>query len=215
MAFEHMRRSYEGRALDREQLSPNPMEQFQRWFDACRETPSPDWFEPNAMTLATADATGEVTARIVLLKKVTATGFAFFTNYQSTKANQLASNPQASLLFYWPNLEQQIRIDGSVTRSDEALSDEYFHQRPRGSQLGAVASEQSRTLGSREELDRRVSELAETYADGQKIPRPDYWGGYVLQPRRFEFWQGRPNRLHDRFVYETEGTGWSLRRVAP
>lgn len=216
MNIENLRRNYLVNSLDSENLLHDPVEQFANWFDAARETPSADWFEANAMTLATSDSAGRVSARTLLLKKYSAEGFVFFTNYESDKANQLSQNPNASLLFYWPHVERQVRIEGSVTKTDHATSDEYFHERPRGSQCGAIASPQSRPLPDRDELEQMAEEIAERYA-GQEIPRPEYWGGYLLNPVRFEFWQGRSNRLHDRFAYERDADGqtWKITRLAP
>ncbi len=167
------------------------------------------------MTLATADERGFVTARIVLLKGYSEAGFMFFTNYDSAKGQQLLENPRASLVFYWPHVERQIRVNGSVTKTEAATSDKYFHARPRGSQLGAVASAQSQPLADRQSLEQQAAELDQRYAD-QEIPRPDYWGGYLLEPDSLEFWQGRNNRLHDRFSYDLEAGGkWKITRLAP
>jgi pyridoxamine 5'-phosphate oxidase len=170
------------------------------------------------MTLATSDSSGRVSARIVLLKTVDASGFTFFTNYRSDKAQQLLVNPQAALVFYWPHIERQVRVEGLVSYTEPALSDKYFHARPRGSQIGAVVSPQSQPLTDREQLESSAAELAERYAGGQVIPRPEYWGGYLLKPNRVEFWQGRPNRLHDRFLYsrsEADSELWNISRLAP
>lgn len=215
MGMQDLRRNYAEGQLDISDLASEPIEQFSRWFAQAQAAESADWFECNAMTLATADRKGAVSARIVLLKKVSPEGFAFFTNYDSAKAAQLAANPQASLVFYWPHLERQIRIEGLVAKTDSATSDEYFHERPRGSQVGAVASPQSREISSRDELEASVQQLTAKLGDGP-IERPEYWGGFVLSPTSVEFWQGRPSRLHDRFLYTPQGEGgWTIKRLAP
>ena len=225
MGIEDLRRNYEERSLERHDLAENPIQQFQLWFDELVATEAPDWFEPNAMTLATADLQGRVSARIVLLKKCSESGFVFFTNYESDKGQQLLANPLASLVFYWPHLERQVRVEGRTQKVTSELSDTYFHSRPRGSQIGAIVSPQSKVLANREEIESEVRSL-ETKYDGQQIPRPEYWGGYELVPQRMEFWQGRPSRLHDRFCYEriaSEGScsksqatkTWKVDRLAP
>lgn len=225
MDLENLRRSYDENSLEKEELAACPFEQFSAWFDDAKTRSPVDWFEANAMTLATASNSGEVSARIVLLKRVTTEGFVFFTNYDSDKAQQLSENPHASLVFYWPHVERQIRVEGRVEKAAADVSDEYFHARPQGSQLGAIASPQSRPIDSRETLVQQTMELAEKFQDAEEIPRPDYWGGYLLKPSRIEFWQGRPSRLHDRFVYtlsngsqpsdEQSATTWSISRLAP
>ena len=214
--LEELRRNYAQGELSEQTICDDPIEQFRVWFEHAQEAPSAEWFEANAMTLATSDETGFVTARIVLLKHYSAEGFAFFTNYRSIKGKQLEANPRASLVLYWPHVERQVRIDGTVVKADDQLSDRYFHARPRGSQIGAVVSPQSAAIDSRDELIDKQNELEARYSD-QEIPRPDYWGGYLVQPLRIEFWQGRPNRLHDRLIFEREDTAaaWIRRRLAP
>ena len=215
VGIQDQRRSYDSRQLDLSDLHADPFSQFDQWYQSAMTCPSADWFEPNAMTLATADKTGRVAARIVLLKNYSAEGFSFFTNYDSDKAQQLNDNPRASMLLYWPHQERQVRIEGAVLRTDAAMSDEYFHSRPRGSQLSAVVSPQSREVTDRQELEQQSTDLAAQY-DSLEIPRPEYWGGYTLVPDRLEFWQGRTNRLHDRFVYLREADStWQIRRLAP
>ncbi|MFN3190351.1 MAG: pyridoxamine 5'-phosphate oxidase [Aureliella sp.] len=217
MDLENLRRSYDENTLEQRDLHDCPFRQFADWFENAESSKSADWFEANAMTLATGDGNGRISSRIVLLKKVTENGFVFFTNYQSEKGKQLASCPSGSLVFYWPHVERQIRVEGSVVRVAPELSDEYFHSRPRGSQLGAMASPQSQPLSSRKELVDATMKLAEHFEQEDVLPRPEYWGGYELIADRIEFWQGRPSRLHDRFVYtKDEGSNlWSVARLAP
>lgn len=213
--IQDMRRVYELGALEREHLSADPVEQFQNWLEVARTTPAPDWLEVNAMTLATSDGHGHVSARIVLLKTVSRSGFTFFTNYRSAKAEQLSASNQAALVFYWPHVERQVRVEGTVTQTDSETNEEYFHARPRTSQIGAIVSPQSQPIAQRKQLELAAAELAARYGETQTIPCPDYWGGYCLKPDKVEFWQGRPSRLHDRFVYAQSSDGWSLTRLAP
>ena len=197
--------------LSETDLDPNPVVQFARWFAEARQK-SPD---PEAMTLATADESGLVSARIVLLKHVDERGFVFYTNYNSRKGNQLRDNPRAALSFYWPELDRQVRIEGAVVKTTEQESDIYFASRPRGSQLGAWASEQSRVIPGRGDLDARFHELETTYR-GVAVPRPPHWGGYRVIPVWIEFWQGREDRLHDRFRYTLrEPHDWVIERLSP
>lgn len=219
MTMRDLRRNYEMHALNRDDLSEDAIEQFQTWFRVARTTEHPDWLEINAMTLATYDTqTQRVAARIVLLKHVDQHGFMFFTNYLSDKGQQLASHPAASLVFYWPHLERQVRVQGVVSPTDRATSQHYFGERPRSSQLGAVASRQSSVVTDRQVLESEVARLDSLY-QGQAIPCPEYWGGYLMQPHCIEFWQGRLDRLHDRFIYRknsqsTEGP-WIIERLSP
>ncbi len=209
-----MRRAYTLGGVDVNDVLADPIEQFQEWFEAARQAEPPDWLEVNAMTLATADQQGNVTSRIVLLKSVQPEGFAFFTNYQSIKGRQLADNPQASLCFFWPHLERQVRVDGTVKTVAAAISDEYFQSRPRDSQLGALLSEQSVPVADRATLETRFESLRQEYQD-RPIPRPEHWGGYLVQPQRIEFWQGRPNRIHDRICYTLQQDTWAIQRLCP
>ncbi|NUQ78160.1 MAG: pyridoxamine 5'-phosphate oxidase [Polyangiaceae bacterium] len=198
--------------LDVDTADPDPIRQFQSWYREAEATPMR---EPTAMTLATAGPDGRPSARIVLLKAADARGFVFFTNYLSRKGGDLEQNPWAALLFYWPDLERQVRIEGRVEKISEEESDAYFKARPRGSQIGAWASEQSRPIESRRELERRVEELAATYRD-REIPRPPHWGGFRLSPVAIELWQGRLDRLHDRVLYSrADDGGWTRERLSP
>lgn len=166
------------------------------------------------MTLATADASGKPSSRILYLKELNEQGFVFYTNYQSRKGKELAENKQAALLFFWPALERQIRIEGLIEKVPAEISDAYFATRPRGSQLGAWASEQSEALENRPELEHRLEKLAQEFPG--EVPRPPHWGGYMLLPLYFEFWQGRPSRLHDRIIYQQEKSGsWNIHRLNP
>jgi pyridoxamine 5'-phosphate oxidase len=194
-------------------LDPDPFEQFDRWFDDAKDA---GIAMPEAMTVSTAALDGEVSARVCLLKSFDHRGFVFFTNYCSRKGKQIHDNPRASLVFWWQSLERQVRIEGAVVKTTEEESDEYFVTRPRGSQLGAWASEQSRVLAGRGALDARFEELSTTYRD-VVIPRPPHWGGYRVIPLLFEFWQGRADRLHDRFWYRLRNAvkDWVVERLSP
>ena len=213
MSIESLRRTYLMGTLNFDELAACPIEQFTRWFEQLKQEKVPEWFEINAMTLSTATATGVVSGRIVLLKAYDRSGFTFFTNYLSHKSQQLAENHRAALTFFWPMLERQVRIEGSVTKTDAATSDSYFQARPESSQLGAWASPQSGELANDECLESRLSEWKQKF--GEKIPRPKHWGGYRLAPDRFEFWQGKPSRLHDRFCYTLANQAWGIKRLAP
>ena len=200
------------RELNEGDLLPDPIALFQRWYG---ESVAASIREAEAMTLATATPDGRPSARVVLLKAVDARGFAFFTNEQSRKGRELAANPRAALVWLWPALERQVRATGAVERLSAAESDAYFATRPRGSQLGAWASEQSRPLAERRALEERWAELETRYAGGQ-IPRPPHWGGFRVVPEEVEFWQGRPDRLHDRFAYVRGADGtWEQMRLQP
>jgi pyridoxamine 5'-phosphate oxidase len=193
-------------------VDPDPVVQFGRWFDDAKAA---DLVEPSAMTLATATAEGVPSARMVLLRGVDQRGFVFYTNYESRKAAELAANPRAALVFWWGELQRQIRVEGPVERTSQQESAAYFRTRPLGSRLSAWASPQSRVIPGRAVLDQRVAELAAGHPDGD-IPLPPFWGGYRLVPEVVELWQGRPNRLHDRLRYTREpGGGWRIERLAP
>ncbi|MCA9125908.1 MAG: pyridoxamine 5'-phosphate oxidase [Planctomycetales bacterium] len=215
MEIEGLRRNYDAGKLDFEQLCSDPIDQFAVWFEQAKQSSSAAWFEVNAMTLATSTADGSVTSRIILLKQFGAEGFTFFTNYDSNKGRQLAENPRASLLFYWPHIERQVRIDGQVAKTDAATSEAYFQARPRESQIGAVVSPQSQVIDQQHPLAEAAKELSDRLAGGA-VSRPVNWGGYLLKPVRIEFWQGRPNRLHDRCLYTLQSDGsWQIARLAP
>jgi pyridoxamine 5'-phosphate oxidase len=203
------RRNYTKHELTEDKLSPNPFEQFGWWFeDATNE----GLVEPNAMTLATADNTGKPSARIVLLKKFDEEGFVFYTNYHSRKGKDISGNDHAALLFYWDKLERQVRIEGVIEKVDVSLSEEYFSSRPYESRLSAIVSEQSEEIPNRQFLEDRLEKVKK---EGS-IKRPEHWGGYILKPNYFEFWQGRASRLHDRLVFKRNETGaWKIARLAP
>ena len=207
-----LRKSYDAGGLRESSLEPSPFKQFEKWFgEAAAAQPT----EPNAMTLATATKDGLPSARMVLLKGFDDLGFVFFTNYESQKGRELEENPQAALVFYWPELERQVRVTGEVSRVTREESEAYFQSRPVGSRLGAWASHQSQVIPNREALEKRLEELTNNY-QGRDIPLPPYWGGYRLTPRVIEFWQGRPNRLHDRLRYTRQGDGrWLIERLSP
>lgn len=208
-----IRRSYTQAALTLADVGQDPVAFFQRWFEEARQSQA---LEPNACCLATASETGKPSARFVLLKGIDPDGFVFFTNYESRKAQELEANPWAAMTFFWAELERQVRIEGQVERATPEQNEAYFQSRPRGSQLGAWASPQSQILHSREQLEKRHQDFEARFSDMKIIPVPGYWGGYKLRPLSIEFWQGRPNRLHDRlfFTHEEEGR-WSPMRLAP
>lgn len=205
-----LRKNYTFGQLSETEVSSNPLDLFQVWFDQAVKAECP---EPNSMTLATADSAGNPSARIVLLKGADSAGFTFFTNYESQKGKELAARPHAALLFHWHELERQVRIKGVVERVSPAQSDEYFHSRPAASRIGAWASPQSSEIPNREFLEEAEKRFAANFGD--KPPRPEHWGGYRLHPTEIEFWQGRPSRLHDRIHYQLAGAQWRITRLAP
>ncbi|CAN5677724.1 MAG: pyridoxamine 5'-phosphate oxidase [Rubrobacter sp.] len=206
-----LRKEYTRAGLTESDVASDPVEQFRRWFDEALEA---DLHEPNAFVLATATRDGLPSARVVLLKGLDERGFVFYTNYEGRKGRELEENPRAALLFYWGELERQVRVEGTVSRTSEEESDAYYASRPRGSRLGAWASEQSRVVEGREFLEDRIGDLEAEY-EGREVPRPAFWGGYRVEPEAVEFWQGRENRLHDRIVYRREDGGWKTERLQP
>jgi pyridoxamine 5'-phosphate oxidase len=206
-----LRKEYTRAGLDKADVDPDPIVQFHEWFETVIDA---DLHEPNAMILATASPDGKPSARTVLLKGYDERGFVFYTNYEGRKANEIEANPMCALLFYWGELERQVRIEGPASRLSGEESDAYFVGRPRGSRLGAWASEQSRPVEDRTVLEERVRALEAEY-EGREIPRPPFWGGYRVEPEEIEFWQGRENRLHDRLVYRREHGAWRIERLQP
>ena len=213
-----LRREYTLAGLRRAELDPDPLEQFRRWFDASAAVPVEVGGEPNAMTLATVGSDGAPSTRVVLLKGFDADGFRFFTNYDSRKGREIAGNAHVSLNFHWHALERQVSVQGQAERLPREASRAYFDSRPRGSRLGAIASAQSTVVPDRAFLEARLHEAETRYADPNAAPElPEFWGGYVVRPTRYEFWQGRPNRLHDRFQYRCDpaDTGpWIIERLS-
>lgn len=207
------RRDYTASTLRRKDLAGNPIEQFTHWLQDARDAKIKD---ATAMMLSTADADGQPHSRVVLLKHFDADGFSWYTYQESDKARQLAANPKASLLFYWCALERQVRIEGSVEKLDPGNAETYFQSRPEGSRFSAAASIQSAPVANREVLEERVAELHKAHPNGN-VPRPDAWGGYRIRPQRLEFWQGRADRLHDRFIYErdSKSVDWAIQRISP
>lgn len=206
------RKIYDRCQLIESEIKQNPMEQFRDWFHDASENSGIS--EANAMAISTIEEDGCPRTRMVLLKEYTHEGFIFYTNYGSRKGKSIEKTHKACLHFFWPVLERQIIIKANLERIAENLSDGYFHSRPKGSQLGAVVSPQSQTIPNREFLENKLKELEEKFANAE-VPRPEDWGGYLAKPYEIEFWQGRPNRLHDRIVYKLEGIDWVISRLAP
>ncbi|MDQ1138731.1 pyridoxamine 5'-phosphate oxidase [Pedobacter agri] len=209
--LQNLRQDYKSATLDESDVDNNPITQFKKWFDHAVQA---QVYEPNVMTLATADKAGRPDARIVLLKGVDEDGFRFFTNYLSAKGKELKRNPYAALVFFWPDLERQVRIEGTVEKLDKETSEEYFVTRPAASQIGAVASPQSQIIPNRAFLEEKFEEL-KSKSDGKAIAKPAHWGGYIVKPTRIEFWQGRRSRLHDRINFELVKGSWVKSRLAP
>jgi pyridoxamine 5'-phosphate oxidase len=210
--MEKLRKEYTQRGLAEQEVAADPLDEFASWFAAAAGS---GMREPNAMTLATVGADGRPSARVVLLKGFDQAGFVFFTNYESRKGRELAAGSGAALVFYWPELERQVRVEGAVERVSPAESDAYFQSRPLGSRLGAWASPQSQPIGGREELEARLAEVTARFAGGEP-PRPPQWGGVRVRHEVVEFWQGRPSRLHDRIRYRRDEVGaWLIERLAP
>lgn len=208
-----LRKTYAQRSLSEADVLPDAVRQFRAWLD---EAIAAKLDEPTALTLSTVSALGQPASRVVLLKGLPDdTGFLFYTNYESRKGQELAAQPLAALNFFWPGLERQVRVEGRVEKAPAELSTKYFQSRPRSSQLGAWTSPQSQVIDSREALEAREEAIVAKFKGQDPLPRPDNWGGYILRPTRLELWQGRPSRLHDRIVYELEGTIWKRSRLAP
>jgi pyridoxamine 5'-phosphate oxidase len=210
MDISQLRTDYRREALDESHAEADPFRQFSRWWDEALASKLP---EPNAMTLATADAAGRPSARVVLLKGFDHAGFVFYSNFESRKGRELAANPHAALLFFWAELERQVRIEGGVERVGDAESDAYFASRPLASRIGAWASPQSRPIPGKAWLLAQAAEMGLRH--GMNPKRPPHWGGYRVAPQSFEFWQGRPSRLHDRLLYTRSADGWERARLSP
>jgi pyridoxamine-phosphate oxidase len=210
--IENLRQDYSAASLSETDVDANPMRQFDKWFN---EAINYKIHEPNAMTLATATHDGRPSARIVLLKGFSEDGFKFYTNYLSRKGKEISKNPLGALVFFWGDMERQIRIEGTIEKLDRDYSEKYFHTRPKLSQISAMASPQSQEISDREHLEQKIAQLEAEYIDTE-VPKPSFWGGYILKPRLIEFWQGRRSRLHDRIVYKkTDNKNWKIVRLAP
>jgi len=209
--IQSLRQDYRSAELKDNDINKNPIKQFEKWFADAMEA---QLYEPNVMTLATADKSGKPNARIVLLKGFDENGFSFYTNYLSQKGKEIKKNPQACLVFFWAELERQVRIEGKIEKLSKEASEKYFHSRPIGSQIGAIVSPQSQIITDRTVLEHKVDELTAQY-EGKAIPKPSHWGGYIVKPTAIEFWQGRTSRLHDRIKYDLINGKWQMNRLAP
>ncbi|HUI31137.1 MAG TPA: pyridoxamine 5'-phosphate oxidase [Candidatus Acidoferrales bacterium] len=210
--IKNLRREYSGEPLDEAMVDPDPFRQFEEWFNEAIESEISD---PHAMVVATVSQTERPSARVVLLRGIDGNGFVFYTNYRSRKGVDILRNPNVAAVFFWSELHRQVRVEGSVEKVSSRESDNYFHSRPRESQVGAWASIQSEIISDREELDRHFKEYERRF-EGKLVPRPDSWGGFRIIPEVYEFWQGRPNRLHDRILYKLDKSGgWKISRLAP
>ena len=214
MTIHEMRKVYTLAGLDVSDVASDPLQQFRRWFDQAKQSDLPEWVEVNAMTLATSDSQGRVTSRIVLLKGIENARFVFFSNYLSVKGQQIRENPHVCLTFFWPHVERQVVITGAAAPISRDRTEQYFHSRPRDSQLGAWTSQQSAVIDDRSVLERRFEELGRQH-NGLTIPVPDHLGGYEVTPDQMEFWQGRPSRLHDRIRYRRQESDWRIERLSP
>lgn len=215
MDFQAIRKEYEDLGIEIGQLDRCPLKELSKWIDdAAAKSPEP-WFEANAMALATADSAGNVSVRYVLLKGILDDGIQFFTNYQSAKGRQLAANPNCSAVLHWPYLGRQVRISGQAEKTPRSVSEDYFHSRPRAAQISATVSQQSAQLSSRSELEAKTKDYTDQM-QGQELPLPEQWGGYLIRPVEVEFWQGRSNRLHDRIVYQLDAeNSWQTSLLSP
>jgi pyridoxamine 5'-phosphate oxidase len=210
--LQNLRKDYSAATLTEKEVKQDPINQFDKWFN---DAIAADVLEANAMTLATATINGHPSARIVLLKGFNKDGFMFYTNYLSRKGKEMVKNPLVSAVFFWGELERQVRIEGTIEKLSREQSEAYFHSRPKASQLGAVASAQSQEIDGRKGLEARMAQLEAEYMD-KEVPKPSYWGGYIIKPRLVEFWQGRRSRLHDRIVYKKiDNKNWKIVRLAP
>ena len=208
----HIRKDYSKSTLDINSVSQDPIIQFEKWFHEALDANLP---EPNALTLSTVSEDGRPSGRIVLLKGVEKGKFVFYSNYQSQKGKELEKNPACGLTFFWPELERQVRIEGVAARVDPVISEKYFQSRPRESQVGAWASPQSALIANRQILDERVKKIQKKYEGIEKLPKPNQWGGFEVEPLKIEFWQGRSNRLHDRIQFTKVDERWQIHRLAP